>query len=732
VNAIDLGDYDQSARLTSCELDALNGLVKAFDAKRFKWPSGTERALERLLCPLGDVLEFIGSHQRSQVQAVRIMIRAMNATQVAYWGWDRTQWTQLFKDHPTTASLKVARPVIRAFAYLLGNVRQLPETDECSRFYFAALVFGREAVYKSTTQVIDQLISWGYTHAELDSHVREVLSEFFLVIGSPNLKQLPVDIVARTHWASPPVHYEKTIRAISRALVVLGYIQKPLLISTTPTITDVRPCATEGIAAEWVGWCQRWQQTSTLAPSSVEDYYYRLLKVGRWLAFTHPHVTSPAHWTRELVVEFIAAVNHMKCGEFVSSQPHILHAGQPLSAAVKVQMIHAMSVFLRNCQEWEWISRTFSPERCLVGPRHLKAQLQPNPRIIDDALWAKLIWAGLHLTAEDVAGYTYPFEFVRAIALIWLFSGLRKNEIARLRVGCIRWLDSTAPSTQNQAPAAKVCLLDVPVNKTSGAFTKPIAQLAGQAVADWEALRPKQPPFVDPKTGELVHYLFAFRGKGVGENFINEHLIPVLCRKAGVPQEDQRGKLSSHRARATIATQLANAKDPMSLLELQQWLGHSTPLSTRYYVRVMPTRLTRAYADAGYLDRNIRAIEVLVDQDAIRSGAAATGEPWKYYDLGHGHCTYDFFDQCPHRMACARCDFYVPKESAKAQLLQAKTNLLRMKQEIPLLEDELAALDSDLAAIDHLCSKLADVPSPSGQTPRQLISGNFIRLDEVG
>ena len=38
---------------------------------------------------------------------------------------------------------------------------------------------------------------------------------------------------------------------------------------------------------------------------------------------------------------------------------------------------------------------------------------------------------------------------------------------------------------------------------------------------------------------------------------------------------------------------------------------------------VTPTRLSRAYADAGYLDRNLRAIEVLIDQEAIRSGAAA-------------------------------------------------------------------------------------------------------------
>ena len=38
------------------------------------------------------------------------------------------------------------------------------------------------------------------------------------------------------------------------------------------------------------------------------------------------------------------------------------------------------------------------------------------------------------------------------------------------------------------------------------------------------------------------------------------------------------------------------------------------------------------------------------------AGSAAAGEPWQYYDLGHGLCSYTFFVQwCPHRMACAKC-----------------------------------------------------------------------------
>jgi hypothetical protein len=84
--------------------------------------------------------------------------------------------------------------------------------------------------------------------------------------------------------------------------------------------------------------------------------------------------------------------------------------------------------------------------------------------------------------------------------------------------------------------------------------------------------------------------------------------------------------------------------------------GEHTPLILivkrkpfREYAKITPTKLAKSYADAGYFGRNLRAIEVLIDQETVNSGVAAR-EPWKFYDLGHGYCSYDFFEQCPHRL----------------------------------------------------------------------------------
>jgi hypothetical protein len=126
-----------------------------------------------------------------------------------------------------------------------------------------------------------------------------------------------------------------------------------------------------------------------------------------------------------------------------------------------------------------------------------------------------------------------------------------------------------------------------------------------------------------------------------------------------------------------------------------------------------PHQAGQAYKDAGYFSRNVRAIEVLIDRNAIISGAAASGSPWRYYDLGHGWCSYEFFDQCPHRTACVRCDFYVPKDSVQEQWLETRDELLKMLQEIPLSDEERAAVDGDVQALNRLLERLKDVPAPS-------------------
>lgn len=295
---------------------------------------------------------------------------------------------------------------------------------------------------------------------------------------------------------------------------------------------------------------------------------------------------------------------------------------------------------------------------------------------------------------------------IRALSALWLFGGLRRDEILRMRCGCIRW------QTSEEDAGRRICLLDVPVSKTYVAFTKPVDPIVGEYIEQWENVRNTQPLHEDPKTGESVHFLFMHRGKRINGRYINDSLIPLLCKKAGIPEQDARGRITSHRARATIASQLYNAREPLDIFELQKWLGHASPESTRHYVDITPTRLASSLEKAGYFERNRRMVSVLIDQDAVMEGLPQEGKPWKYYDIGHGLCSYDFFDQCPHRMACAKCSFYLPKASSQAQYLEGRQNLLKLMQEIPLTDDEQAAVENDIGAVDRLLAKLSGVPAP--------------------
>ena len=405
---------------------------------------------------------------------------------------------------------------------------------------------------------------------------------------------------------------------------------------------------------------ERWHAASALTLRVRGGVRTSLLKVGRWATDQCPEAGDPAAWTRQTCAAWIAAL------------------------------------------------------------------LGPNPRVIADEIWAKLLWAGLNLQEAGLpqtrAGIFYPVELVRAVTVAWLFSGQRSDEIARLRLGRIRRQHDGLPINGNADVLAEdaVCLPDVPTHKTGTSFSKPVDPLLGQAIDAWAAIRPDQPRLLDPRTGEMIDPLFAIRARKISVAYINNTIIPILRRKAGVPAADVTGTITSHRARSTIASQLYNAKEPMTLFELQSWPGHRSPQSTAFYAKISPKTPTRAYDDAGYFARNVRTNEVLIDHDAVATGAAAAGAPWQYYDLGHGYCTYTFFEQCQHRMACAKCDFYAPKDSSKGHLLEAKDNLQRMLASIPLSDDERDAVDDGQAALDKLLECLADIPTPAGPKPQQI------------
>jgi integrase len=724
--------YDRSPALTVSEGQALAclGTAHGFGGRTLQMVLASCAPAARLITPLQDAMDVMDGNAYWKERALVALLRGCWWEQRAFWGWDLPTWVRLLAP-ATTRKLTANRPTtvgatrhyMIAAAYLLGCLPDLGQIPQVEWRGIASKALGSAAT--TSIERIDAVLArWGYSVATRRTS-RSVTARALLQCRSPLLEQITSTVLEELH-ALPEFSKQRrgVLAPLARALVELGVLPRSLV--STAAVRDVEAQWTEGLAPAWGAAVRRWEATSTLTPKTRGTVRTWLLKVGRWAHEHHPAADAPAHWDRELAADAVAAIGQLRVGEYCFLPPsRTRDVGKPLAPRSRAAALAALRMFFRDLQEWEWIARRFDPQRAFGAPRSLRALIGPAPRPIADDSWAKLIWAGLDLSRDDFQALqrrtSYPIAMIRALAITWLFAGLRSDELLRLEVGCIRQPGGEQTvATAGDAPRSEVCLLQVPVHKTGAAFTKPVDQVVGEAIAAWEAVRPSQPTRLDRKTGQPTTPLFLYRARPVSPKFLTHSLIRVLCDKAGVPLVDATGAITSHRARATIASQLYNAKEPLTLFELQAWLGHRSPESTQHYARITPHTLTKAFTDAGYFARNVRAIEVLVDREAVESGATATGTPWQYFDLGHGYCTYSFFEQCPHRMACARCDFYVPKASTRAQLLEAKNHLQRMVATIPLTDDEQTAVEEGAAAVDRLLERLVDLPTPAGPTPRQL------------
>jgi len=732
---IDITGYDRASTLSRCEREALinelPGALRGHQGRRTSYIAQID-ALIRLRKPIEDATRLMDyADPRPPEDAMRLLLNSCSKLGCSFWAWDEPTWRsvlgvtpkQFNQFHDPLKLHPASRQAAIATAYLLRCFTNVASLKEVQWVGLAQRVFGKDRIISCLEPITTLASQWGY---HKDWIFRSFIAEALLAAERPDLESLSAELIARvTHSRCSDRGRDGISYRLRRLLGEMGILPANAKAVDEEYAAVLRERRVANVPPYWTAAVERWEALTVQGDRCKIRNRAILFKMGRWSHAEYPQVSSLDEWTRDMAVHYVSMVSNLTIGEHVTRTVNIRSKlGKPTSVGTKVSYLQTPRRFFGEIQEWGWITRRFDPRRVFRPPRAIRSMIGPAPRTIADESWAKLLWAGLNLTTEDFspsvrnelinAGLRakslgpshYPLEMMQALAIVWLFAGLRSDEIVRLRVGCAR----PEPSPQ-RSPNKRACwMLDVPVNKTFTAFTKPVDAVVGEAIKAWEAVRPDQPTSIDAKTGEQVHVLFSVRARSVSRAYLNLFLIPILCHKAGVPRSDSRGRLTSHRARATIATQLFTARDPMSLDELQAWLGHRNATSTQHYVAFTPTRLAKAYKDAAYFQRNLRMIDVLIDQDAVRQGAGSA--PWRYYDLGHGLCSYDFFDQCPHRMACAKCDFYIPKDSSRAQLLESKTGIVRMLQEIPLTDEERLAVEGDKGALEKLLTRLEAVPVP--------------------
>ncbi|MEN4891350.1 tyrosine-type recombinase/integrase [Erwinia billingiae] len=654
---------------------------------------GKTGQLSSLITPLMDIASKSASGPILIQKVIGTMLAEMADAGQPCWQWNEDRWISLFEKY------RSGKPLMMAFAYHLGPFTfplKIPHGDLFT--LYASAIYGSMMFNHQLNRLALTLISLGYSQHKQDKRISHTLGLLMLLNNNPRLEAMTTELL----WQAQKYQEERIARhvgKISHGLAALGIIASPLRMRN---YNEWRERPVDNISQEWTMWCRRWRETSVLRPRSRETQYSYILRCGLWLAREHPEVKNPTDWSVEICASFIAAVGRLKVDELSLGTPcgrrRSKRSGEPLKPHSRSHFIYAMRRFMIDFENWGWGRLKFSPARHLSTPDTPMFREGVNPRVIDDPVWLKLIWASLNIRQEDLLSEIhYPLAMLQTLAVIWTHAGLRQNELLRLTTNCVTpQSDDIIREDGSIVSAGTLCYLNVPAGKTSKAFVKPVSVIIKKYVDIWLNLRPAdQAKLNDERTGERVSYLFQYRGKLMGGSVINRTVIPILCARAGLPVEDSGGTITSHRGRASAVTALASVPQGMSLYELMQWAGHTSPQSTMHYLRIRPTQLAASFVKA---DRIAHMVSVLIDHDP--EGVTLTG-PATYYDLGDSYCTNPFWSSCPHRMACIGCDFNLLKDSARGLLLESKTSIRRYLEEVPLTPDEKAIVEQDAEKIDQ-------------------------------
>jgi integrase len=709
------------------------------------------RIFTRFDVPIADVFRL--RHQGYSEEMIREVQRVMHGEMLrhgkSFWDWSEQEWLDTLC--PTWAifstthevSYGIIRTSILDDAYLLGGVTDLRSVGIGLQITEAAKAyFGSELLWEQSECVMKALVGKGYADGEHNVRLlQQCLSMLFVLNRSPYLEEIAEDLLTSVRGES------KRMRRLGQRIAI--GLQQLHILQPLPKKERVVSSSFErsGMAPEWSEWSVAWyEQAVDLTPHMRRQHLGHLLAIGRWLWKLAPEVRTPEQWTEDLALRFRVDVCSWTVGKYGSSEGRRRIPQSKVGRPLRPQAIDGYLGTLRRFftdltrrphlvagTRKTKITLDFSPKEVLTTPNHLRRALDATaPRDIDLRVWAKLTIAAATLAESDLPqGALYPLSFYRALGQVWVTSARRPNEIARLRLDCIRedWNPDmydedghpverfvTVGGNQQGAPESRagkaptICYLHIPAGKNRGAFWIWLPDYVAEAIKIWKQERPpSQGKLLDQKDREEVEYLFCCRDMRVGWRFINSSLIPALCARAGVDIEDAKGRITGHRGRSTRLTLLR--RNGVGLDDLAEYAGHANTRTIRRYANQDPLQLHQIIRDADDLSR---IIEGVVDLQA-----AAQGLPALRWFIGYDadgepmYCGNQVYVTCPHRLDCKRCGMFIGGE--KARLLREGEQTLPVTSKVPMTALEKYVVEGDQAGAQRCKTALQQIAAP--ETP---------------
>ncbi len=736
--------YDRRP-LAPAERAALAVLVDGHAPMNSAPRRAAEAALSRLYGPLHAVFALRHTKESRRALATRVVCRQMHRRGRAFWQWSASEWREVIgttyeafaQIHSLGGARNGLRPYLLDVAYLLCGFDDFGPLWTATAFYpMARVIFGTALVDAQIARVDAVLVHEGYAtgHTSLKQR-HQAIAVLLLLNRSPWLEHLRGDVLERARALAFPRAASIIHGKVAAALVTLGILAP----RSDPAQKDLFPPGPrDGVPDDWYAWYLAWRSTGSrgLARSVARNYGCYVLYTGRWLARRHPGVVSPAQWTEETALALRTAVLEETNEVFVSAHgaENLCRRGQlgrRLSHEAISQFLAALRRFFRDLQTKAHtvgdaparrLPRAFDPREALATPAHVeKALAGSEPRDIAPAIWQRLAIQAARLTPDDLPQpYAYwPFAAVQAMALLWVSTARRPNELLRLRVECVRaqWEPDMRDEDGDRLPpgaevvgderGAHVHYLHIPSSKYGGPGWIWIPHYAAAAIARWQAARGQgRTALYDPKDREFADLLFTQRGKHMSAAFLNRTVIPLLCTRAGVEPFDAEGAYTAHRGRSARISLLHACG--LELEDLAAYAIHKDTRTIKKYARRNPIHLHRKVARADTLST---VIEGLYDP-----AAAARGAPSVHWFLGYDadgapqFCGLPAHHTCPHRLDCPHCGLFIGGE--RARLIHDDPSLLPVTAEAAMTQAQRLLSQEHVAAATQVLEEWRTVPTP--------------------
>jgi hypothetical protein len=218
------------------------------------------QALDRLVKPLNDTLDYTGIRTYFRMYVLLFFLHETAERKRFFWGWTTDEWIETIERQK-----KAEYQQDIAVAYLLCGFSDLHRLSKNHIVYvvLARKVFGAEYMKVVGDRVQSLLCEWGYMRKGAAALVLRTIFEALLYKRSPHLDELKIEDFQEVIARRPPRTGSYCAVALTRVLASMGTLPEATEIKRTVQDKKLSPALTICVPAEWCRLSRLWFDRAT-------------------------------------------------------------------------------------------------------------------------------------------------------------------------------------------------------------------------------------------------------------------------------------------------------------------------------------------------------------------------------------------------------------------------------------------------------------------------------------